>query len=283
MTVSLLLALVSAVLFGVWQFGIGQYRGSVPREMVVFISSVAAGITYLTLGLATGEFVLNSLDIVNGVIGGALNVSGTLLILKAYENGKMGVVTGVGATFALVPLAYSFVLGESIGPMGAYGLALIVVGLLIFYIPAVMEKSSDEATSVQSIATALLAAVCWGLAVVVLDVGTRASITGTMFMSQIPQVLVALVLALFIKKVWGGPPRRSFIVIIGTGLALALGQIAFFAAANEGDIGVVSVLGSLSPLVTTLLAFVILREKIRRFETVALFVVVVGTCLIAVA
>lgn len=283
MALYLLLAITSAVLFGVWQFAIGQFRGRVPREMVVLTCSAAAGVTYLVLGLASGEFLLDALDTSRGFVGGLLNLGGTLLILKAYEQGKMGVVTGVGATYALVPLAYSFFLGESIGGIGAIGLVFVLLGLLIFYVPAVTQKMPGQSQSVSAILIALVAALCWGLAVIVLDLGTRVSVTGTMFISQIPQVLVTLVLAAAVKKVWGRIDRRSMIVIVGAGFAVALAQISFFTAANEGDIGVVSVLSSLSPLVTTLLAVILLREWMRRREVVALVVVVAGTCLIAAA
>jgi len=279
----LLLAITSAVLFGVWQFALGQFRGRVPREMVVLTCSAAAGVTYLVLGLAGGEFLLDALDTSRGFVGGLLNLGGTLLILKAYEQGKIGVVTGVGATYALVPLAYSFFLGESIGGIGAIGLVFVLLGLLIFYVPAVTQKMPGQSQSVSAILIALVAALCWGLAVIVLDLGTRVSVTGTMFISQIPQVLVTLVLAAAVKKVWGRIDRRSMIVIVGAGFAVALAQISFFTAANEGDIGVVSVLSSLSPLVTTLLAVILLREWMRRREVVALVVVVAGTCLIAAA
>lgn len=279
----LLLAITSAVLFGVWQFAIGQFRGRVPREMVVLTCSAAAGVTYLVLGLASGEFLLDAVDTSRGLVGGLLNLGGTLLILKAYEQGKIGVITGVGATYALVPLAYSFFLGESIGGIGAVGLVFVLLGLLIFYVPAVTQKTPGQSQSVSAILIALVAALCWGLAVIVLDLGTRVSVTGTMFISQIPQVLVTLVLAAAVKKVWGRIDRRSMIVIVGAGLAVALAQISFFTAANEGDIGVVSVLSSLSPLVTTLLAVILLREWMRRREVVALVVVVAGTCLIAAA
>lgn len=283
MALYLLLAITSAVLFGVWQFAIGQFRGRVPREMVVLTCSAAAGVTYLVLGLASGEFLLDALDTSRGLVGGLLNLGGTLLILKAYEQGKIGVITGVGATYALVPLAYSFFLGESIGGLGAVGLVFVLLGLLIFYVPAVTQKTPGQSQSVSAILIALVAALCWGLAVIVLDLGTRVSVTGTMFISQIPQVLVTLVLAAAVKKVWGHIDRRSMIVIVGAGLAVALAQISFFTAANEGDIGVVSVLSSLSPLVTTLLAVILLREWMRRREVVALVVVVAGTCLIAAA
>ena len=42
----------------------------------------------------------------------------------------------------------------------------------------------------------------------------------------------------------------------------------------------VSVLGSLSPLVTAVLAYLILHEKLRRSQQAALLIVLGGTCLI---
>ena len=89
------------------------------------------------------------------------------------------------------------------------------------------QRVPGETSSLQAILIALLAAAFWGSAVIVLDLGTKVSVTGTMFISMIPQVAVALVLAVAVKKVWGGMDRRSTGVIIGAGLAVALGQILF--------------------------------------------------------
>jgi len=280
--VYLFLAIASAVLFGLWQFAIARNRATVPREMVVFASSGVAGLTYLLLGIASGTFRLTALDIGAGLVGGLLNVAGTLAILKAYEMGKIGVVTGVGASYALIPLAYSFLLGETLGVIAGIGLILILVGLLIFYIPALSQRLPQATHSARAIFMALIGAAFWGLAIIILDLGTRESITGTMFISMIPQVGIALILATAVKKVWAvGMDRRSTSIIVAAGLAVALAQVAFFAAANMGDIGVVSVLGSLSPLITAVLALLILHERMRRLETLALIVVVAGTALVA--
>ncbi len=280
--VYLILAIASALLFGLWQFAIARNRATVPREMVVFASSGVACLTYLALGIATGTFSITLDDLGAGVLGGLLNLAGTLTILRAYEMGKIGVVTGVGACYALIPLAYSFVLGERLGVVAGVGLILILVGLLIFYLPSVSQRLPEENNSVRAILVALLAAAFWGLAIIVLDLGTQESITGTMFVSMLPQVAITLVLATAIKKVWAvGMDRRATTTIVASGLAVALGQIAFFAAANIGDIGVVAILGSLSPLITALLALVVLHERMQRLETLALVVVVAGTALVA--
>jgi drug/metabolite transporter (DMT)-like permease len=143
------------------------------------------------------------------------------------------------------------------------------------------EGPASRDNSTQAIVLALLAAGLWGLAIVTLDVGTRVSVTGTMFVSQVPQILVTLVIALAVKKLRIRLTGRPLAITVGAGVAVALAQVAFFTAANEGNIGVVSILGSLSPLVTAVLALVLLRERMTRLETAALFIVVVGTGLVA--
>ncbi len=278
----IVLALSSALLFGVWQFAIGQFRGRVPREIVLLACCGTSAVVYLLLGVVSSEFILDFVDISRGFAGGLLNVGGTLLVLKAYETGKIGVVTGVAAAYALVPLAYSFITGEALSPAAALGLVVIIAGLMVFYAPAALRRTPGETTSGQAILLALLAAGLWGLAIIALDFGTRISVTGTMFVSQVPQILVTLVIALAVKKMQIRLSGRSLAITMGAGLAVALAQVAFFTAANEGNIGVVSILGSLSPLVTAILALVLLRERMARLEVIALGIVVAGTCLIAV-
>ncbi len=277
----LVLALSSSVLFGIWQFSLGQFRGRLPREIIVLYSCITAAAVYLSLGLVSNELSFDSLDIYNGLLGGLLNVGGILFLLKAYESGKVGVVSGVAATSALIPLGYSFILGETLTTFSAIGLVVIIAGLTIFYAPAAMRRSADTTFSARAIVFALIAASFWGLAIIALDIGTRVSVTGTMFVSMLPQILVTLSIAFTAHKFRARLPGRSYAIIAGAGVSVALAQVAFYTAAGEGDIGVVAILGSLDPLVATLLALILLRERMSRFETTALLVVVLGTCLLA--
>jgi len=115
---------------------------------------------------------------------------------------------------------------------------------------------------------------------VTLDRGSLVSITSTMLMSEVPQVLFAVVMVAFVARSWGGLTRRALLPLAGAGVALGMGMMAFFKAADEGSLGVVSVLGSLSPLVTALLALVFLSEKMMRLQMLALAIVLMGTCLV---
>lgn len=278
------LALSSGVLLGIWKFGLSFYRGRISSYAVVLFSAAAAAVAYVVLGALAGTLVFDERDLVAGLLGGACNLAGTLLLLKGYERGKVGVVTGIAASYVLVPLAYSFVTGEQVTWVMTVGVLVIMAGVAIFY-SASMKEESEAPSSRAPIFLALGAALFWGLAILVLDNGTRVSVPGTLTLSQVPQVgfaLVAVLIGARNSRAIEGVSARAIAVLAAAGLALALGNIAFYNAADEGDIGVVSVLASLSPLVTALLAVTFLREHLGRRDVIALLVVLVGTALVVV-
>lgn len=277
------LGLLSGLLLGVWKFGLSVYRGRVSVYSIVLVSASAAAIAYLVAGMLSRTLIFDSEDLVEGFLGGACNLAGTLLLLEGYKRGKIGVVTGIAASCVLIPLAYSFIIGEVISPLMAAGVAVLFLGMATFYIGSMRGRDDKSAAmSRDALFFAFGAAVFWGIAIVILDVGTLVSLTGTLTVSQVPQVAFTLTMVLVgARRAPVGISGRMVAVLVGAGLALALGNMTYFAAANEGDIGVVSVLGALSPLVTALLAVVFLRERLARLEVVALGVVLVGTVLVA--
>jgi drug/metabolite transporter (DMT)-like permease len=277
------LALSSAFLFGIWKFGLSFYRGRVSVYAVILLSALGAGAVYVILGAMQSTLVFEIEDVPEGLLGGALNFIGTLLILMAFARGTVGVVAGVGALYVLVPLGYSIVRGEQVTAPVALGVALLATGIVVFYAPhARADTSAERQASRAPILLALAAAAFYGLAIVVLDIGSLQSVNATLAMSQIPQiVLAAAILLLAPGESTRGVTGTAVAVIAGSGIAVALGNIAFFTAANEGDIGVVAVLGSLSPMVTALLAAIIFRERLTRSDYVAFAIVIVGAAFVA--
>jgi drug/metabolite transporter (DMT)-like permease len=242
---------------------------------VILVSASAAILTYVILGLATHNFVFDVRDVGAGLSGGFLNLLGTILLLKALAMGRMGVVSGVGRSYVLIPIAYSLIIGESLGVLPAVGMVVIMLGIALFCLPG-WRKAGGSDDSLRPIFLALGTAALYGLAVVVLDIGSRTNIYGTLTLAQCPHVIVTSVIVLAARRYRGTSPR-DIGILVGSGLALGLANLAFYAAAVEGNVGIVSVLRSLSPIVTALLAFFILKEALRRTEVLALIVVLIGT------
>ena len=274
---------MSGLLLGVWKFGLSFYRGQVSVYSIVLVSASSAALAYFIAGMLSGTLIFDSEDMVEGFLGGACNLAGTLLLLEGYKRGKIGVVTGIAASCVLIPIAYSFIIGEVISPLMAVGVAVLFLGMATFYIGSTRGRGEKtESISRDAMFFAFGAALFWGLAIVILDVGTLVSLTGTLTVSQVPQVAFTLVMVLVgARRTPVGFSARMVAVLAGAGFALALGNMTYFAAANEGDIGVVSVLGAMSPLVTALLAVIFLRERLARLEVTAFGIVLVGTVLVA--
>lgn len=274
-----LLALASGVLFGVWKFGLGRYRGTVNPYSVVLVSAAAAAVVYFSVGVNGNELTIDSADVGPGLLGGALNLTGNIFIVFAFQRGKMGVVAGIALAEALVPLVYSLIIGEPLTALAGVGIAVVLVGLLAFYAPQMRSKTGERGSAL-AIVLALIAALAWGFGIIVIDMGTRVSTTGTMLVSQVPQIAFTLFMVAVVKRSWGGLTLPAVSVLATAGVALGLGNIMFFTAANEGDIGIVTVLGSVSPIVVALMAFAFLSERMRRAEVIAMCIVLVGTSMI---
>lgn len=274
------LGLVSGVLYGAWSFGLGRSKGAVAPNVVLLVSASAAAVGYLVAGLVADGLVVDRFDVTRGVAGGLLNVAGTLLVLKAFARGPLGVVAGVSAAYTLVPLAYAVAEGEPVSWLAGAGVVVVIAGLVVFYVPDL--HSGPEASAVGGpVVLAIAGALFWGLAVIVIDWGSRKSVTTTMLMSQVPQIVFTAVMVGFVARSWGGLTRVSAATLVGAGAAVALANMAFYTAANGDDLGVVSVLSSISPVVTALLAFVVLGERMTRWQIVALVLVLVGSALVA--
>ena len=279
------LALASAVLLGVWKFGLGMYRDRVTVWSVILISASAAAVMYVVLGTVTGDLAFDPDEVGEGLLGGALNLAGTYLLLKAFTHGKLGVASGIAATNVLVPLTYSIISGEGFTSTDVAGIVLIMAGLATFYVPHMRSRHEETLANSRDftlvVVLALASALFWGLAIVVLDLGTKVSVTGTLATSQVPQIIVSLGIVLWAaRRNLAGVTTRALTVLVGSGIALSLANIAFYTAANEGNLGIVSILAALSPMVTALLAVAFCKETLTRIELLALIIVVAGACFV---
>lgn len=282
----LTLAISSSILLGAWKFGLGIYRGRLTVWAVLLVSGGAALATYAVRGTATGNLEIDGDVFRAGIVAGALNLAGTYLLLQAYERGKVAVAGGVSSAESLVPVLFALLTGVAVTISTALGVVMVLAGLAGFYVARAITPADQALAGGKggntSVLLALGAAMCWGMGLLVVAVGSRTSITGTEFVQQGTQVLVvAAVVFASPRRQLAGLSWRSGAVLAGSGLALGLGNVALFAAAAAGSLALAAVLAAMSPLVTAVLAFWFLKEKLARIEVLALLIVVTGVGLIA--
>ncbi|CAB4957887.1 MAG: EamA family transporter [Actinobacteria bacterium] len=276
----LLLALSSGLLWGVQDFGYARYGRLMSSYSVLLLGASGAALTFLIAGLVHHDTGMDTIDVGNGLMGGFLELLSAVLLMKAYTMGKCGVATGVNASYVLTPLCFSLIIGEAISSADIAGSLIIVTGLVLFFLvkPSASEPSSRPFLSA---VFAFASAVFFGAALVALDIGSRDNLYATLFVGQLPIIAVTLFMVAKAKS-FGGLRTRDIGPLLGAGFALALAGIAFYTAADNGDLGIVSVLSSISPIATGVLAFLILKERMIRSEILALVIVLSGVALVVV-
>jgi drug/metabolite transporter (DMT)-like permease len=134
----------------------------------------------------------------------------------------------------------------------------------------------------RAIALALLAAVCMGLVLVGYDATARHDPLWAMLAGRMSSAAIFAVVFLTLRprvKV----ERSALPFIVAVGLLDTAANGLFALATTEGYLSLVAVLGSLYPVVTVLLAFGVLRERIAPHQLAGAVATLGGVALIAAA
>ena len=152
---------------------------------------------------------------------------------------------------------------------------LAVVGIALASGP---ELSGD--VSPRPVALACIAAVGFGFALYCLDRGSRESLLHTLWGMRMTSVTVFVVAALVLRTA-GGVGRADVPALFAIGVGDLAANAMFAFASSRGLVSVASVLGSLYPVVTVLLARFLLHERLRRMQSVGVALSLVGVAVIA--
>jgi drug/metabolite transporter (DMT)-like permease len=127
---------------------------------------------------------------------------------------------------------------------------------------------------------AALAGVSFGLVFVAIDHGAQYSPEMTMVGMRATSVTAFVAIALAVRSI-GGLTVRDLGPLVAVGVFDVSANLAFAFATTKGFVSVVSVLGSLYPVVTVLLARTFLHERLRPVQLAGVSIALTGVALIA--
>jgi drug/metabolite transporter (DMT)-like permease len=154
-------------------------------------------------------------------------------------------------------------------------MAVAVVGILMASGPEL-----SGAVSARPLVLAAVAALGFGITLFALDRGARYSLVETLWGMRTASVAVFVVAAVVLRRN-GGVSTRDLPVLAVVGLADLTANALFATASSRGLVSVASVLGSLYPVMTVLLARVVLHERLRPVQVAGVGLSAVGVALIA--
>jgi drug/metabolite transporter (DMT)-like permease len=273
---AIVLSLVAACCWGISDFVAGLLSRRLPVILVIagaqlFGLSVAA-----LLVLASRDPFPDRGAALAAVAAGCSGLAGLGLFYRALAVGTMSVVAPIGATGVVLPLLVGVAGGDNPAAAQAVGLAAAVAGVLV---ASREPREGASAGQMRGAGLAVLAAVGFGGYFVAAHTGARGGVPWLLVLSH--GVIVPVVVVAALLRAVKLPSRGDVPALIGVG-AFDLAATALYGIANRhGLLSIVSVVGSLYPLTTLLLARRLLRERLARSQAVGVSLALGGVALIA--
>jgi drug/metabolite transporter (DMT)-like permease len=275
------LALGSSACYGMSNFLGPQLARRHTLVSVMMLSQVAALLASALYLAASGGQSLPSADMWLAFLAGAGNAGGLIGFYIAAELGPLSVAAPIGAVGAVVPVIWGLSTGDSLRVIQAAGLALAMGGAAL-----AARRPRDSAEQAHRYldprASAIWAAgsaVAFGVFLTALPEATAHGQAWALFDARVGvMILVTL---------WAGRKLRAIrisrksVLLTVPGLLLITGTLLYTTAAAHGQLSLVSVLGSLFPIVTVGLGVALLRERLSRMQLVGVAAGLSGIVLIA--
>jgi drug/metabolite transporter (DMT)-like permease len=276
--IAVALALAASLSWGIADFGGGIGARRVHLVWVLVISQVAGLLLVGTLVLATQPHPPSGRELAWGVFGGVMGAVGLGSFYRALAVGTMGIVGPISATGAILPVAYGLARGEHPSVLQGVGIVVAVGGVVVASLEPLPEGGGRKLAT--GVGLSLIAALGFGSAILGLNRVSQAGVvwgTLTLRLTVIPTVCIA---ALLVRPSLARL-RPTLPILVAAGLFDTGANLLYGASARHGLISVVSVLGSLYPVVLVVLARFVLTERIARTQLVGVAVALAGVALIS--
>jgi drug/metabolite transporter (DMT)-like permease len=271
-----LLGLASAITWGTGDFGGGLLSRRAPLLSVVAVTQLVGMVAALAVAIARGEPVPQGPDVAWAVGAGLCGMLGITSLYRGLAVGRMGVVAPVtGVIGAVIPVVVGFALEGVPQPAAIAGIVIALVAVVL-----VTRAPGHHADRPSGIRWALLAGVAIGGFNVCIGQFSGAGAFSLLVIIRLLQVLIMGALIVLWRQPWR-VPRDMPPKLVAIGLLDMTGNAAFILAAQAGALAIAAVLSSLYPVMTVILAIVLLRERLTRSHVFGIALTGVAIALIA--
>jgi drug/metabolite transporter (DMT)-like permease len=273
---SALLALCASLTWGVGDF-LGGVKARAMSSLMVMAASQPFGLAALGIGVAVRGTGIPGDEVAWSALSAVLGTIGLFAFYRGLATGAMSVVAPIAAVAAGVPVIWGVaVSGDHVHGLQAIGFVAAVGGS----VAASLELRPERAQVAAGVGWAALAMLAFGAYYVPMHAASTHDWLWPAFLFRCTSVTIVVSLALA-RGLRPGGLRAHWPGLVAVGF-LDTGGNALFAAASSthGLLSVISVLASLYPVVTVLLARLVLGERVQQTQDAGVLVALAGVVLI---
>jgi drug/metabolite transporter (DMT)-like permease len=262
--ISILFGLTSAITWGV-----GDYAGGIASRRTNAYRATWYGEAFgLVMLLVTAavyrEQPLPWQDWAWCVLAGALGATGLLILYRSLAAGQMSTAAPVsGLMAAALPVVVGLLLQGLPRPASYLGFALAL--LAVWLISQGTGASPKALARLTELRLPLISGICFGMYFILIHQGSQHALLWPMIAARCSGTICLTIFAAVKREV-----RLPGVTLLPWILLNAVGDIGgntfYVLAGQAGRLDVAAVLSSLYPGTTVILAWLLLREKITRFQ-----------------
>jgi bacterial/archaeal transporter family protein len=279
---ALLAALFAAITGILAKIGMENVNSNLATAVRTIVVVVMAFIVVLVTGqLHTISTITNKALLFIGLSGIATGLS-WLFFFRALVIGEVSKVVAIDkASIVLTIILSVLVLGEPAKAGVIAGGAIISIGTFILI--GKNEEKKRFTGSQRYIVHAMIGAVFAALTAILAKIGLEGvdSNVGT-FLRTVVILFFAWGIVLFQGSIkgLGRISKKGYLFLILSGVATGLSWLCYFAAIALGDVSVVAPIDKFSVVLTMLLSFLILKEKVAKHKILGGVIITVGTIIL---
>ncbi|MFA4084576.1 DMT family transporter [Mycobacteroides salmoniphilum] len=271
------LALAGSLSWGVSDF-IGGHASKRRSTLAVLALSRPVGLAVVVLvAVFTASTHFDGRTLL-GMLSGPAAFTALYALYRALAIGPMGVVSPIAAVGAVVPVIWGAMIGQSLSGLTYLGLAGTLVGVML---ASASQGLDGRRPGRQVLVWSFFCTVMFGVCMILLAEAGRYHPVEAVVVSRATEVMLILVLGAFNWTSLRQNLRPPFGVVPLAGVLDTSAILLFTYASSRGSLGVAAVLSSLYPVVTVLIARLMLHERLSRIQQAGAVLTLVCVAVVA--
>jgi drug/metabolite transporter (DMT)-like permease len=270
-----LLALASSASWGTGDF-LGGVQSRRMSPLAVMAVSQPVGLALLGVAVAARGTGPPGPDVAWACLAAVFGTIGLAAFYRGMAFGSMSVVAPIAGAAAIVPVAFGLLTGDRTSHVQQVGFAIVIVGVVL----TSLERKPDAGRWAAGAGFGVVATAAFGVYFILLHAGAADDFLWPAFLFRVVSTSLVWIAVLSLGTPLGRAPA-VLPTLVAVGVFDTGGNTLFAAASTHGAVSLTSVLASLYPVVTVLLARHRLHERIHRLQELGIVLTVAGIVMVS--
>ena len=268
------LALAAAASWGVGDF-LGGLKSRSLNPVAILIVAQPIGLTLLGVWVAVRGQGPPGSAVLWACLASVLGTTGLIAFYLGMAAGALSIVAPIAGAGAAIPVIWGLAGGDHPSGYQELGFAAALIGVVL----ASFERKPEAARLAAGAGWAAIAMLAFGAYYIPMHAASHGDFLWAAFIFRLTSTTLIAAAWLVLR-----PPRArraDLPVLASIGILDTGGNVFFAAASAKGLVSVVSILASLYPVVTVLLARAVLKERVHRSQELGIALALAGIVLIS--